>query len=67
MNLMPKPIVMNHPLSVATSCWPCQRSLGTCCEGVVTQAFDLDEEEPAYQTVLLFLTESLSLPEFSYD
>lgn len=35
--------------------------------GYVTQAFELGEEEPAYHTALLFLTESLSLPEFSYD
>lgn len=35
--------------------------------GYVTQAFEVDEEETAYQTALLFLTESLSLPEFSYD
>lgn len=33
-NLMPKPSVMNRSSSVTTSCWPCQGSLGTCCEAV---------------------------------
>lgn len=69
MNLMPKPSGMNPPFSVTTSCWPFQGNLGTCVKvlGYVTQAFEVDEEETAYQTALLFLTESLSLPEFSYD
>lgn len=67
-NLMPKSTVMNHPLSVATSCLPCQGSLGTCCEGVVPQAFELYRKNLLIsQPCFFFFTESLSLPEFSYE
>lgn len=41
--------------SVATSCWPCQGSLGTCCEGVLPQAFDLDRESLLISQPCFFL------------